>query len=139
MFLVGVGLGDDASDGIKQLQAQINRYTGFRDPVSLPVTGILDAETAKRALTIGVMRGSESEDASTVVRYSSGLASNPVAFVNANLGELVQVVKIYADTHGLPPAKDVASADLGSPLFIAGIAAIAVVGAMYLFGQKRSR
>lgn len=149
-------LGDDGptlpdATTVKQLQAQLNRYVtdpnspvtqGGGFAVALPVTGVLDNETAKRALTIALLRATEAQDFDMGGQVSTAFG-NPVPFVTMRLPQMLQVATIYGDLHNFPPAQNPLSIidTLSSlnPTTAALLTAGAVVAAMYFLGKGGRR
>jgi hypothetical protein len=125
------------------LQAQINR---FIDPPGPPirVTGTLDAATAGHAAGLmwnRTLQGFLGNRADTEARRqfleaSKTAIANPVAYVEAHLETIVAVLRDFGDFQGKPPAKV-----QGSPVDtrVLAVAAALGLGAMVMFGRKRSR
>lgn len=144
------------TDPALYLRAQLNRYTiaggatTAQSPIAadaLPLTTTIDDTTAQRALfVLGRRAGAVNQtyqDAATkalLATYASAW-SNPVGYVTKNLAAVIDVVRLYADKVGLPPAKGVPQ--IGAPfamtterMVLVGAAAIA---AYHLFFKRRRR
>lgn len=103
------------------LRAQLNRFTAaggapyqFQFATSpLPLTTVLDAEVASRALFVLNMRAGYAQtmaaDPATaaLLRTYASAWSNPLGYVTANLALVTDVVRLFADSQKLPAAKGV--------------------------------
>lgn len=154
------------------LQAQLSRF-GSRAPVglqlvpSISINGVLDANTAARAVQVLQRRAQdaiwsfpgESDDAlKKLADATTSLAmTDPVSWVlspPASLGmgpslqqpwlgvQLVaSLIQRYADSKALPPAPDVTFSSLAaltdSPAGLAVLAAVGLGGAYLIFGKRK--
>lgn len=143
------GLSGDTIDGqIGFLQAQLNRYTADggapTEPLNLqifpgpmPVTGILDAETASRGLMIVHQRSLFDGDMDMYQRLLREGFPNPIGFVTKNLQMVIDIAKTYGDLHAVPAAKSVNGAlFMNIPMEVLVIGG-AIAAYLLLFRKKR--
>lgn len=143
-------------DPVVYLRAQLNRYTAQAGaPIAfqyattqLPLTSSLDGDVAARALWILNMRAGyastmTADPATAALLQTYGSAwSNPVAYVEKNLSAVIDVVRLFGDSKGLPKAVGVAETSIIgdlSPQKIAIAGGLAVVGYLVLTRKKRGR
>ena len=145
------------TDPALYLRAQLNRYTiaggapatNFQiAPDALPLTTTIDAATASRALFVLGRRAGAAykqfpQDAATKALLSTYATAwaNPIGYVTTNLMAVIDVVRLFADLLGLPPAK-------GVPQMVGGFAmttermvlvGAAAFAAYHLFVKRRRR
>lgn len=149
------GLGDVASSSsaapatdVEQLQRQINRYTlDGGAPVELrvgasplPVTGMVDTQTATRALWIMQRRAGQANiewgdgASKEILAEAMNAWGSPVTFVTKNLSRVIQIVKLYADKNGIPGPRGTL-AGMTPTVVAAGLA----LGALVLMRRKGGR
>lgn len=113
----GRAMGDDAApvSPIAALVAQVNRFgpsapAAFQFAAQPFVEGRLDLALALTALTIYLRRSTDAyaqfHDAGTAATIEAANAgfADPVAFVNAHLGDMLPVIRAFADSLGLAAA-----------------------------------
>lgn len=143
-------MGADALDGdavpvaspVVVLQQQLNRFAGAGVPADiaflkapLPVTGVLDPETAITAVLVVQKRAADAfrtyrdvTSTDILARANEGFA-DPPAWVGQNLADVTLVVSNYANARGLPGASG-STKILGLPravVIAAGLAAGALL------------
>lgn len=127
---------------IMALQAQINRFLAPASQVR--VTGTLDPVTAghaaglawSRALQGFIANRADTEAQRQFIEASKTAISNPVAYVEKNLEQIIAVLRDFGDYQGKPPAVTQGSSVDTRVLLVAGALGL---GALVLFGKKRSR
>jgi hypothetical protein len=122
------------------LQAQINRF--LDKPIR--VTGTLDPETAGHAAGLmwnRTLQGflgnrADTEAQRQFIEASKTAISNPIAYVEGNLEQIVAVLRDFGDYQKRPPA-----VTQGSPVDKRVLVAAAALGlgALVIFGRGRSR
>lgn len=101
---------------VRALQSQLNRYVSAPSigvlSRALPVNGSLDIPTAMAAALVLLKRARDSAatygetGAMRDVLKRAGLGIvNPVPYIGADLTTAIQIIALYADLKGLPPAK----------------------------------
>lgn len=124
------------------LQAQINRFLAPASQVR--VTGTLDPVTAghaaglawSRALQGFIANRADTEAQRQFIEASKTAISNPVAYVEKNLEQIIAVLRDFGDYQRKPPAVTQGSSVDTRVLLVAGALGL---GALVLFGKKRSR
>ena len=77
----------------------------------LQITGMLDHDTAQRAVWILAYRAGAAQvqwhdqDSQKLIAEANSAWSDPVAFVNRNLARVTKIVTLFADKSGLPAPK----------------------------------
>lgn len=125
---------------IMALQAQINRFVS--PPIR--VTGTIDPVTAGHAAGLMVNRSlqgflanrADPEAARQFIEASKTALANAPAYVEKHLEQIVVVLRDFGDYQGKPPAVAQGSPVDTRVLIAAGALGI---GALFLFGRKRSR
>lgn len=142
------GLGDTAAMGpVAALAMQVNRF-GASAPltyqfvtVPFPATDVLDPALALTALTIYLRRATDAyasfHDAGTQAAIAQATAgyANPSSFVGTNMGTITPVIKMFADSLGLPSVGADGQPDTDSTTVVA---VIAVVLAAWWLSERRS-
>lgn len=132
----------------EKLQRQLNRYTleGGAPiqlrvaPTPLAITGTLDADTAKRAVWIMQMRAGMAHiqwnDGATkqLLDEAVGAWSDPQGFVTKHLDRITQIVKLFGDKMGVPPAKGIMPGL--TPTIIAGALTLGALAFMFRKGGR---
>lgn len=133
---------------VRALQAQLNRYVAqpslgvLARPI--PVNGTLDITTAMPAALILLKRARDSAAnygetgamRSVLEKAGAGVV-NPVPYIGADLTTVTQIIALYGDLKGLPPAKPETLIErvLDKRVLMAG----AAVGVLFLLTRKRGR
>lgn len=134
------------------LQAELNRFAnqlapqGFQYFGNTLSSGLVDAETAARAIRVIIQRGLDVElnsrtpaDGIAIMNEANaaiyGGGGGPVPWLANNIASVTQLVAGFADAHGLPPAQ-IPGEDLTKTLLIGG-AIVVVLG--LLFKRKRAK
>jgi hypothetical protein len=136
-----------ASDNVKKLQQQLNRYTQAGGaplnllvaPQPLQLTGVLDRDTAQRAVWIMAYRAGAADlqwhdqDSQKLITEAQNAWGDPIAFVNKNLSRVTQVVQVFADKSGIPAAKGGILPGMTPTLIVGGLVAGAL---LFMRGRK---
>lgn len=135
------------------LRAHLNRYTAAGGapiehriaPDVLPLVDAIDNDTAIRALSVlgrraGAAAKLYTDPATQALLRTIGQAyANPVGYVRTNLPMVIDVVRMFGDTLGLPPAVGIADPYVKKSNEKTLIAVGAVAVGLLLISSRRSK